>query len=516
MFCNSRQLVLPLNLEILLPQNDPVYLLNDICEELDFSQLYSSYGRVWRKYDPKMMFKLVVYGYIRGYYSCRDLENACKRDICFMWLLNGCSVPDSATFARFQNERLAPVMEKLFFQLVQKLYSLGEISFSNIFVDGTKIEANANRYSFVWKSAIEKFSNKLSAKAQSKISNIQERYSLNGNLSLEQCISCLMDQAELCNIKLVSGKGKHKTQLQKDIEILLEYAEKDNKYSKYLSQIGSERNSMSKTDPDATFMRMKEDHMRNGQLKPAYNIQIGVESEYIVGIGSFTDRNDVKTLIPFLNKIKQNTGKRHINVVADAGYESEENYRYLEEHNQASYIKPINYELSKTRKYTTDIFRAEHMEYNEERDTYICSQGNELKFVYSKQSTTKNGYKVETKIYRADSCEHCPLKEKCFTNKRNCKQIQVSEPFARLRKKSMENICSEEGIRLRVNRSIQVEGAFGVIKQDMGFRRFLTRGKRKTETQFMLIAFAYNICKLQSRKENGRFKQQLFELKNTA
>lgn len=515
MFCNYRQLVLPLNLEILLPQDDPVLLLNDICEELDFSQLYKSYGRVWRKYDPVMMFKLVVYGYIRKYYSCRDLENACRRDICFMWLLNGCSVPDSATFARFQNERLTPVMEKLFFQLVEKLYALGEISFSNIFVDGTKIEANASKYSFVWKRAVEKLSSKLSVKAQSKITDIQNKYSLNSNLSLNQCISYLIDQARLCNIELVSGKGKHKTQLQKDIEILLEYAEKYNKYSKYLSQIGSERKSMSKTDPDATFMRMKEDYMHNGQLRAAYNIQIGVESEYIVGIGSFTDRSDVQTLIPFLNKIKQNTGKRHINVVADAGYESEENYRYLEEHNQASYIKPTNYELSKTRKYATDIFRAEHMKYDAERDTYICSQGNELKYIFSKQSTTKNGYKVETKIYGADSCEHCPLKEKCFKNKRNCKQIQVSEPFTRLRKRSMENICSEEGIRLRVNRSIQVEGAFGVIKQDMGFRRFLTRGKRKTETQFMLIAFAYNICKLQSRKENGRFKQELFEIKNT-
>lgn len=507
---------MPFNLEIKLPDDDPVKLLNSVCDELDYSELYKTYDRTWRKYDPKMLFKLIVYGYIRGYYSCREIENACRRDICFMWLLNGSSVPDSATFARFQNERLTSVIEKLFYQLIMVLHNQGEIPFKNIFVDGTKIEANANRYSFVWKSAIEKFSGKLSIKSGNKLNEIKQRYSLNKDLNTVQTLKVLHTLAELYGITFIAGKGKHKTQLQKDIELLTENSEKENKYGRYLDLIGSTRNSMSKTDNDATFMHLKEDHMRNGQLKPAYNIQIGVESEYIVGIGSFTDRSDVRTLIPFLERVKTNTNKVYPNVIADAGYESEENYTYLDDNNQVSYIKPTNYEISKTRKYKTDIYRAEQMEYSKDKDCFICKQGKELKYIYSKRNTSANGYGIENKIYRADNCSCCPLKDKCFSSKREYKEIKVSLRFLEQRKKSTENITTERGIQLRVNRSIQVEGAFGIIKQDMGFRRFLTRGKRKTETQFFILAFAFNVMKLQSRWGNGRFNADLFEFRNTA
>lgn len=513
---NSRQLILPLNLDINLPSDDPVRLLDSLCEQLDYTALYRTYYRAWRKYDPKLLFKLIVYGYMTGNYSSRDIEKACHRDICFMWLLNGSSVPDSATFARFQNERLVSVIERLFYQLIMLLHERNEISFTDLFVDGTKIEANANRYTFVWKSSVEKYASKLSVRSEQKLTEIKQRYTLREDLSAGQCLKYLNELAVLYGITFVTGKGKHKTQLQKDIELLTEYSEKENKYGTYLSQIGTDRKSMSKTDPDATFMRMKEDHMRNGQLKPAYNIQIGVESEYIVGIGSFTDRSDVRTLIPFLEQLKKNTGRVYPNVIADAGYESEENYTYLSNNGQTSYIKPTNYEMSKTRKYKTDIFRAEHMSYDKGKDCFRCVQGKALNYICSKNYTSANGYGIEQRIYRAEKCEECPMREKCFSNKRNCKEIKVSMRFMEQRKKSTENITSAEGIKLRVNRSIQVEGAFGVIKQDMGFRRFLTRGKRKTETQFYLLAFAYNILKLQSRTENGRLGKALYEIRSTA
>ena len=216
-----------------------------------------------------------------------------------MWLLNGSAVPDNSTIARFQNERLLPVIEKLFYQVVEKLYEMKEIKFENIFVDGTKIEANANKYTFVWKKMIEKNSVKLREKSKDKIISIKEKYSIKEDIEIAECIEKLRQQAALCGIVFVQGKGKHKTQLQRDIEYLEEVLNKQGEYAKYLELIGEERNSLSKTDVDATFMHLKEDHMKNGQLKPAYNIQIGVESEYIVGIGSYTDRTDVKTLIPF-------------------------------------------------------------------------------------------------------------------------------------------------------------------------------------------------------------------------
>jgi hypothetical protein len=453
---------------------------------------------------------------MNGKYSCRDLENACKRDICFMWLLNGKKAPDSATFARFQNERLVEVMEDLFYQLINKLAQMNEVKFANIFVDGTKIEANANRYTYVWKKVIEKLSAKLTQKSLERITEIKLYYGLNEQLELQDCIEELNKQARLQRVAFVYGKGKHKTQLQKDVEYLTEIANKQGEYGKYLRLMGEDRNSLSKTDTDATFMRMKEDHMRNGQLKPAYNIQIGVESEYIVGISSHTDRSDVQTLIPFLERIRKHTNKSFHNVVADAGYESEENYTYLADNNQISYIKPTNYEISKTRKYKSNIYNIENMQYDEITDTFTCVNGEKLYFEHKKELKSKNGYVIEHRYYRTTSCAQCSNRDNCYNAKRDYKEIKISLRFLEQRKQSLTNIISETGTQLRMNRSIQVEGAFGVIKQDMNFRRFLTRGKRKTETQFFLLAFAFNILKLKSRQENERFGKDLFELKQVA
>ena len=283
-------------------------------------------------------------------------------------------------------------------------------------------------------------------------------------------------------------------------------------YEKHFGRM-KDRNSYSKTDIDATFMRMKDDYMRNGQLKPGYNIQIGVESEYIVGFGAFSNRTDVQTLIPFLERIKKSCGKTYKNIIADAGYESRENYEYLAENDQESYIKPINYEISKTRKYKTNPYCIEDMKYDEDTDSYICANGDILNFAYEKEETTEYGYKVKTKYYRNKSCEGCPYAGKCHKSKRGFRELKVSPEFLRQRKKSLENIISKEGTKLRVNRSIQVEGVFGILKQDFGFKRFLMRGKRNIETQFFLLAFAFNVEKLCNKQKHGRFGQDLFPLK---
>lgn len=273
------------------------------------------------------------------------------------------------------------------------------------------------------------------------------------------------------------------------------------------------RNSYSKTDVDATFMHMKEDYMRNGQLKPGYNIQIGVEGEYIVGLGAFSNRTDVQTLIPFLNRIGSHSKRIFERIIADAGYESRENYLYLEENGQESYIKPTNYEISKTRKYKANPYTVENMRYDEKNDTYTCANGDVLFFAYEKTEKTANGYAVQTRYYRNHSCEGCPHAGKCHRSQRGFREIKVSPEFIRQRRKSLENITTEEGTRLRMNRSIQVEGAFGILKQDFGFKRFLMRGKRNIETQFFLLAFAFNIEKLCNKKKSGRFGQDLFPLK---
>lgn len=507
---DRNQVVMPINLEIRIPEDDPARLVDEICEELDYTKVYAAYSRTWRKVCPETMFKIIVYGYMNGLYSSRDIEKACRRDICFMWLLNGEPTPDHTTISRFQNGKLENAIEDLFYQFVMYLNRMGEVDFENIFIDGTKIEANANKYSFVWRSAVEKNYEKLQKKLEAFTTLLRDAYSLSEHMTAEDCGVYLSELAKTIQLVFRYGKGQHKTPLQRDIEQLTELLDRKYKYIGYLSEFQG-RKSFSKTDRAATFMRMKEDYMKNGQLKPGYNVQIGVENEYIIGVSLFPNPTDVNTMIPFLERMRRNTGRIIKNVIADAGYESEEGYRYLEENNQTAYIKPQNYEIGKTRKYQKDMFRVEHLTYDVGNDQYICPDGRALTYQYTSRIKSANGYEIQKSVYRNESCAGCPYREQCHKSKYDQRAIKVSHTFESLRQQSYENITSEAGILLRMNRSIQVEGAFGVIKQDMAFRRFLTRGKQKTETQFFLIAIAFNIQKLWNRQRDGRIGLKLFK-----
>ena len=248
----GNQVFLPINLEIKIAENDPVIKLVEICEELDYSRLEKEYVRKWRKLDPATMFMILVYGYMRHLYSSREIEEACRTDIRFMWILGPADAPDHSTIARFQNDRLVPVIEDLFYQLIEKLIELNEISYSNVFVDGTKIEANANKYSFVWSKAVEKNSRKLEDKILRIVPEIAKRYSLNEEISLTQCLQILMQTAAMQKIQFVHGRGKHKTQLQRDIDLLIELGDKRQAYRESMSKFGK-RKSYSKTDNDKTL-----------------------------------------------------------------------------------------------------------------------------------------------------------------------------------------------------------------------------------------------------------------------
>lgn len=506
---DKSQLVLPIETEILIEKNDSVYQLHEICKELDYTKLYETYVRSWRKVDPSTLFEIMVFSYMKGIYSGRQIEEACKNDIRFMWLLDGEPAPSHATISRFQEERLSEVIEELFYQLIEVLFELGEVKFENIFVDGTKIEANANKYTFVWKKAVEKILEKLEIKIEKKKKELAVTYGLNPEEKAINCYETLLSRAQLIGLVFVNGRGKHKTQLQRDVEELGRYLEKKEENLAKLGKMKG-RNSYSKTDIDATFMRMKEDYMKNGQLKPGYNIQIGVESEYIVGLGSFPNPTDVQTLIPFMERIYKNTKRRFGRVIADAGYESIENYLYLKEYGQKCFIKPQNYENSKKRSYRSNKYIAENLPYDKEKDLYFCPRGDEMVFNRKSSKETANGYKINHLYYKNESCSGCEHYGKCHHSVNEFRTVRVTEGFRDFREEAFKNITDDLGVLLRKNRSIQVEGAFGVLKQDKGFRRFLTRGKKNIETQFFILAFAFNIQKLYYRKKSGRFGIDLF------
>jgi len=495
------QLMLPLELEVKIEASEAVRLMLKITERLDYSKLEASYIRKPSESEAtaKQMFQLVTLGFMEGYYSTRKLESACKNDIRFMYILRGRKAPDHNRFWSFVKHGLqGEVAEHLFYQVASYLEEAGEIDYTNVFIDGTKIEANANKYSFVWKRSTNKYEARLDIKTEKLLAEIAREYpEIKSTTTAEECLTYLKSKAESKNIAFVYGRGKRKTGLQRHIETIESYLIRKSKYQGY-NQTFNNRNSFSKTDTDATFMRMKDDHMMNGQLKPAYNLQLAVEGEYIVGLDISSERSDMATLVPLLERMEKGSGKKHENVTVDAGYESEENYKALKSRNQTAYIKPANYEKSKKRKYKTNAYLRENMPYDSVTDTYTCPQGNLFSYIYTTTRKSSNGFESTITVYECHGCMDCPQKKLCTRAKGN-RRIQVSKDFIALRNESLARITSDNGKLLRLNRSIQSEGTFGVLKQDYGFKRFFRRGANNVFTEATIFAIAYNINKLHGK-----------------
>lgn len=505
------------DIEGVIPRDDSVRLLSQVVEEMDLSQLYMAYSALGRNpaVPPDILLKIMLYAYMENNYTTRRIEKSCRRDINYMFLLEGHDPPDHNTIARFRTMRLKDCLENLFFQFVGVLFETGEVELANLFVDGTKIEGSAGRYTFVWKKAVLRYEQKLRRDAAQFVTAFNLEYGTGYEnreakitaatlLPVHHHIALKMAQE---GIGTVHGLGHRKHPLQRRKESLEDLIRRKLKYDRYL-EILEDRNSFSKTDPDATFMRMKDDHMRNGQLKPAYNLQLGVDSEYIVGVDLSSARTDSAALIPLLDKMGRHFSQRIESVTTDAGYESEENYAGLFERRIAPYIKPATYEMSRKKGYKNRIGLKENMGYIKEYDAFVCTQGRFLPRKGDGRRKSASGYVRNFAYYECPSCTGCPVKENC-TKTTTDKRIQVSWAFEKYRKESRENIVSEEGKILRVNRSIQSEGAFGVLKEAYGFTRFLLRGKAKVAIEMLLLSLAYNVNKLHHKIQGNRTHQHL-------
>ena len=465
-----------------ISEDDPVRKLSAILVDMDFTKLLKVFSYK-TKVHPVRMFAIILYAYSRGIYSTRDIENACLENIKFRFLLQDSTLPDHSTISRFLN-KIEHLLPDLFEQFIKKIFKMENISTDNIYIDGTKIEAYANRYSFVWKKSVKNYWNKLNDKIQALVLDFNQEFNSNLSSFFE-----IYHYLENLNINFVHGRGKRKSKEQKYFELCAEYLERYEKYSKHFQNLKG-RNSYSKTDIDATFMRMKDDYMRNGQLKPGYNLQIGVVSEYICAYDIFSNPSDSKTLIPFLEKIKL-LDLNIKNIVADAGYESIDNYEYLEKLGYTSYIKPIYFEKLKNRKFKKDLNKVENLIYDYEENKLFRKDGLELKFLYS----SKNG------------------KRQYFFNSETQKTIGYNVKFRMLSKKSQENISSAYGKCLRMNRSIQVEGAFAVLKENMKLRKLKVRGKNRVLREICLFCLGYNLNRLIQRGKTNKKGTTLHPLK---
>ena len=484
-YFNPKQLKLPLSFDIKIPFDSEARTFDEVFRRLDLNKYVIAEQKVGRiGYNPVNMLKLILFCQMENITSLRDMAKAAQHDIRIMWLTDELK-PSHQTISEFMKYRLKDHIETIFYDLSAYIINKEKIDTSKLFIDGTKIEANANKYTFVWKGSIEKFRDKLYKKITKQIEKLNahhvdmgiffpvyESYDLD---YLKRIFDFLAREVEQSEISFVYGKGTRKTALQRDYEKINDYLSKLGEYHRYIDIIGPDRNSCARTDHDATFMHMKEDHMRNGQLKAGYNVQIGVSDEYIFHLDIFQDRNDYQTFIPFLKGYHKHYGHHPEYPVADAGYGGLNNYRYLKENAMKLYQKYAMYS-----KDTTDKKRMNDPYFTlglvRDGKDYIARNGDRL--IYT--ATNKKGNDVYT----------LP----------SGKTKEINDENVAYQKEVIKNLQTELGIELRVQRSIQVEGAFGVIKEAMGFRRFKRRGIQNVKFEFMLIAIGYNLTKLHNKK----------------
>ena len=554
-FFEKGQQVINFNLyNVGLSADDPVYTLINILEDFDFSSLLARYSNKGRKgYNPIMLFAVLLYANMRGIRAVDRIVELCERDIAFIWLTKG-EKPQRDTFYAFLNEKLTKeILEDLHYQFIRILEKKGLVTLKTLFIDGTKIEANANRYTFVWRGTVNyhlaglldtvdrlylRYNQFLESQNYHKDYNLpletmfvvegidkvndiiarnRKRKSLNlekisnnsiieiGNISPLKLIELQANLSRIADaekILFVHGKRNKKSELQKLYEAIEEASTRLLKYKEHFKLMGTDRNSYSKTDIEATFMRMKDDHMQNGQLKPAYNVQIAVENYFIIHTYISNDRTDYNTLIPVLEKHKKYLKKFPQEVTADSGYSSEANLVYLKNNNIDSYIKLQMHEKMKTRAYKNDPGKFYNVEkiITENGVHFICKDGRKLQYERS-EYRNHNGYRSNFEVYACKDCSGCEFKPHCLYKYNEEKDIhknkvmKINLLWETLKTESNNNVQSEKGILYRQIRSIQTEGHFGDIKENDNFRRFNHRTSEKVHKEFFLYAIGRNLNK---------------------
>ena len=496
----SQLSLLPPSYDDLVPSNHPVRIVNSILDQIDVSSIEKTYkGGGTSSYHPRVLIKILVYAYLRNLYSSRKIEQALGENIHFMWL-SGNIHPDHNTIANFRSGKLKGKFKQIFNQVVLLLADQGVLDIKDIYVDGTKIEANANRYTFVWGKSITNSRERIKKQLKELWRYVETVYAEEEQRPNEPDSFDAVDPAEVAKTIDKINQALQGKSVDKKVKQKLGYAKKNwpknvAKYNAQQAQMGN-RNSMSKTDPDATFMRMKEDHMQNGQLKPGYNLQASSNTQFITNYTLAQTTADTTTLVEHLEEYKQSYNHTPDTITADAGYGSEENYTYLEDNNIEAFVK-YNYfhKEQKNTKKPTNPFHPDQLHYNSEKDCYYCPMGQQMTNIGQFKKKTKTGYLQTYTRYQATNCNGCPLRSLCHKSKQN-RIIERNYNLIRLKAKAKQKLLSTEGVAHRKQRCWDIEAIFGNIKHNMNFKRFMLRGIDKVNTEIGLIAMAHNLNKL--------------------
>lgn len=519
-YCNSKQGYLPLFLSDYLDLLDPVLTFDRLMGGIDLNKYLTDIpeyttGRL--RYNPVNMLKTVLFGFMTsGYCSLRELEDNCKVNIRFMYLMDH-QTPSYRTFGYFINEILQDKIENIFNDINHAIFNEEHVDLQHLYIDGSKFEANANKYTWVQKKATEKFRYKLYEKITAEIEEINAEIAWSGVQIttnpeyvpdyLNEIVEQLVLLWELDTSTFVYGSGKRKSKEQRHYEHLTTFCQKLQEYMQKIEICGPNRNSYSKTDNSATFMRIKTDYMGNDQLLPAYNVQIGVADEYIAVVDVNHYRSDMDCFVPLMEHFKQTYGFYPKYPVADAGYGSYNNYIFCEQNGIEKYMKfPMFKKETKDRKYHEDPFRAVNFRIDEQ-GVMRCPNDKAFHFLYRK-NVRGNQYGRKEELYECEDCSGCPYAEKCKKTDKN-RTVRINQELTSMHQEVIENLESIHGALLRMNRSIQAEGTFGIMKNDRWYKRIVRRGIHSVKLEVLLVAIGHNLYKYQKKKMRNRTAAQI-------
>ncbi|AOM82927.1 Transposase [Salisediminibacterium beveridgei] len=536
---NMNQLVLPMDLSLQLQKNDVAFAVNDLVESIPeeaFEAFYKSQGRP--SYHPKMMMKVILCAYTQSTFSGRKIEALLQDSIRMMWLAQG-HAPTYRTINRF---RVHPDVEELlrqcFVQFRSRLVQEEAIDNEAIFIDGTKIEANANKFTFVWKKSVQRYHHDIVTKSNAIYDELIEQEIIPA-IELEDQEALTDDELNKVHEELDQTVQDYDKQIEENDDAkerkrlrserkkpkekrkkFQDFIERKARYEKDLAILG-DRNSYSKTDHDATFMRMKDDYMKNGQLKAGYNLQIATEGQYTLAYDIYPNPTDTRTLIPFLDTIERRYFSLPDYIVGDAGYGSEQNYEdiFLNRLSSTPLITYSMYRKEKKRSFKTDRYHVMNWNYNQDQDYFLCPNGKKVTFRYVSKRTDRAGFERTFKVYESEDCTGCPLRASCTKAKEGKnRKVYYNEKWE-LQKEHIRQLLSEEETgAIYGRRKVDVEPVFGFLKANLHFTRMSVRGKDKVKKEMGFALMAVNLrkytalyCFLYLYQQTKRFRLSIYD-----
>lgn len=492
----GQAVLFPQSLDERIPENDIVRVVNSIVNELDISHLLKKYkGGGASAYHPRMMLKVLLYAYLKKLYSCRKIAQALRENIYFMWL-SGNSMPTYKTINNFRSGILRDEIKTIFESLVRFCVKEKYVDLEELYVDGTKMEANANKYTPVWRKNTERYKDRVQERVQEVLEEVEkinnEEDQIYGDKDLPEKGEHI-DSGELnrkinelserinndTNKKKARALSKQRTKLKNEHKKLRKYEKQE--------ELLNGRNSYSKTDPDATFMRWKDD-----RLLPSYNIQASSQNQIIVHYTIGQNASDQYEFESHLQALSDEFAPKAI--VGDAGFGTHLNYMLLEEEEIEPYLKYSTF-YRETKSTNKNPFHRDNFKYDMDTDTFTCPDDRSLIFSHEEEYKLRNGKATFKRVYQSLNCKGCPYRDQCLQGAGN-RTVNINPEWEDYKTKARSLLNSEKGIEYRKRRGIDIETVFGNIKENRSYRRFTLRGLEKVNIEFGLLAMVQNIAKI--------------------